>query len=377
MARHIITRVALGAAAVLATITIAAPEASASTAPGHSGAVFVQTDSPKGNAVVAYSRSTDGTLKQTAVYKTGGLGGVLDGSVVDHQASQGSLAYDERHQVLIATNSGSNTVTVFAVRGSQLVRIQTLASGGRFPVSVAVHGDRVYVLNALDGGSLQGYWNLGGHLIPLPGQHRALGLDPNAAPQFTHTPAQVEFTPDGAHLVVATKAVGDSLMVYSVNTLLGLSAKPTVTSTGAGSVPFGFAFDRGGRVLLTEAGPNAVASVHLDKAGRATVGETVATGQAASCWITVAGDYAYVANAGSGTITTYSVGHGRLELIGQTPASAGTIDLTASGDGKFLYAQAGRDGEVDAFRIGRDGSLTAVGTVAVPDAVGGEGIVAS
>ncbi|MET7995745.1 beta-propeller fold lactonase family protein [Amycolatopsis sp. NPDC005232] len=376
MARHIITRAALGAAAVLATITIAAPEASAS-AQDHSGAVFVQTDSPKGNAVVAYRRSSDGTLKQTAVYQTGGLGGVLDGSVVDHQASQGSLAYDERHQVLIATNAGSNTVTVFAVRGGQLVRIQTLASGGRFPVSVAVHGDRVYVLNALDGGSLQGYWNLGGHLIPLPGQHRALGLDPNAAPQFTHTPAQVEFTPDGSHLVVATKAVGDSLMVYSVNTLLGLSAKPTVTSTGAGSVPFGFAFDRGGRVLLTKAGPNAVASVHIDKAGRATVAETVATGQAATCWITVAGDYAYVANAGSGTITTYSVGHGRLDLIGQTPASAGTIDLTASGDGKFLYAQAGKAGEVDAFRIGRDGSLTAVGTIAVPDAVGGEGIVAS
>ncbi|WP_326835248.1 beta-propeller fold lactonase family protein [Amycolatopsis rhabdoformis] len=377
MARHIITRAALGAAAVLAAVTIAAPEASASTAQGHSGAVFVQTDSTTGNAVVAYDRSSDGTLKQAAVYRTGGLGGVLDGSVVDHQASQGSLAYDQRHQVLIATNSGSNTVTVFAVRGTRLIRIQTISSGGRFPVSVAVHGDRVYVLNALDGGSLQGYWNLGGHLVPLPGQHRALGLDPTAAPQFTHTPAQVQFTPDGSHLVVATKAVGDSLMVYSVNTLLGLSAKPTVTSTGAGSVPFGFAFDRGGRVLLTEAGPNAVASVRLDKAGRATVSETVATGQAATCWITVVGDYAYAANAGSGTITTYSVGHGRLDLIGQTPASAGTIDLTASSDGKFLYAQAGKDGEVDAFRIGRDGGLTSVGTVVVPDAVGGEGIVAS
>ncbi|MEU4673655.1 beta-propeller fold lactonase family protein [Amycolatopsis sp. NPDC023774] len=377
MARHIITRVALGAAAVLATITIAAPETSASAAQGHSGAVFVQTDSPTGNAVVAYSRSTDGTLKQAAVYKTGGLGGVLDGSVVDHQASQGSLVYDERNQVLIATNAGSNTVTVFAVRGSRLIRIQTVASGGRFPVSVAVHGDRVYVLNALDGGSLQGYWNLGGHLIPLPGQHRALGLDPNAAPQFTHTPAEVEFTPDGAHLVVATKAVGDSLMVYSVNTLLGLSAKATVTSTGSGSVPFGFAFDHSGRVLLTEAGPNALVSAQIDRAGRATLSETAPTGQAASCWITAAGAYAYVANAGSGTITTYHVGGGKLDLIGQTPASPGTIDLTTSGDGKFLYAQAGKDGEVDAFRIGRDGRLTAVGTITVPDAVGGEGIVAS
>jgi 6-phosphogluconolactonase (cycloisomerase 2 family) len=377
MARHMITRVALGAAAVLAAVTIAAPEAAATGAREHSGAVFVQTDSPKGNAIVAYIRSSDGTLKQSAVYKTGGLGGVLDGSVVDHQGSQGSLVYDKRNQVLIATNAGSNTVTVFAVRGSRLTRIQTIASGGRFPVSVAVHGDRVYVLNALDGGSLQGYWNVGGHLIALPDQHRALGLDPNATPQFTHTPAQVEFTPDGANLVVATKAVGDSLMVYSVNGLFGLSAKATVTSTGAGTVPFGFAFDRDGRVLLTEAGPNAVATARVERTGRATLSDTAATGQQATCWITVVGNYAYVANAGSATITTYDVGHGGLHLIGQTAAAAGTTDLAASGDGKFLYAQGGKNGEVAAFRVGRNGSLTAVGTTVVPDAVGGEGIAAS
>jgi 6-phosphogluconolactonase (cycloisomerase 2 family) len=375
MARHLITRMALAAAAVLAAATIAAPAASA--APEHSGAVFVQTDSPTGNAVVAYLRSSDGTLTRSAVYRTGGLGGVLDGSVVDHQASQGSLIYDKRNQVLIATNAGSDTVTVFAVHGSRLTRIQTIASGGRFPVSVAVRGDRVYVLNALDGGSLQGYRNLGGHLVPLPGQRRALGLDPRAAPQFTHTPAQVEFTPDGSHLVVATKAVGDSLVVYSVNPLFGLSAKATVTSTGAGSVPFGFVFGRDGRVLLTEAGPNALVSARLDRTGRATLSAPVATGQQASCWITAVGDYAYVANAGSATITTYEVGHGKLDLIGQTAAAAGTIDLTASDDGKFLYAQGGKDGEVAAFRIGHDGSLTAVGTTLVPDAAGGEGIAAS
>jgi 6-phosphogluconolactonase (cycloisomerase 2 family) len=82
-------------------------------------------------------------------------------------------------------------------------------------------------------------------------------------------------------------------------------------------------------------------------------------------------------NASSGTIATYEVDHGKLAVIGQTAAAAGTIDLTASGDGKFLYAQGGKNGEVAAFRIGHDGSLTAVGTTTVPDAVGGEGIVAS
>ena len=42
--------------------------------------------------------------------------------------------------------------------------------------------------------------------MPIPLWHRALGLDPTAAPEFTHTPGQVAFTPDGAHLLITTKA---------------------------------------------------------------------------------------------------------------------------------------------------------------------------
>ena len=62
--------------------------------------------------------------------------------------------------------------------------------------------------------------------------------------------------------------------------------------------------------------------------------------------------------------------------MGTTPTGAGTIDAAASSDGRFLYVQTGAAGAVDAFRIGADGSLTGVGTVTVPGAVGGEGIVA-
>src|SRR5258707_1155851 len=83
----------------------------------------------------------------------GGRGGILDGSVVDHTASQGSLGYDPRHGLLYAVNPGSNTVSVFAVHGDRLALRQVLGSGGTFPVSVTVHGDVVYVLNALKGGS--------------------------------------------------------------------------------------------------------------------------------------------------------------------------------------------------------------------------------
>jgi hypothetical protein len=137
--------------------------------------VFVQTDNTAGNRVVAYHRAADGVLSPAGTYATNGLGGILAGSVVDHTASQGSLAYDPWHSLLYAVNAGSNTVSVFAVHGDRLSLRQVISSGGTFPVSVVVHGDLVYVLNALNGGSVQGYRVLGdrggrdqrpGHLRP-------------------------------------------------------------------------------------------------------------------------------------------------------------------------------------------------------------------
>jgi len=52
----------------------------------------VQTDNTGANEVVAYHRAAIGMLTEAAAYPTGGRGGILAGSVVDHLASQGSLA---------------------------------------------------------------------------------------------------------------------------------------------------------------------------------------------------------------------------------------------------------------------------------------------
>ena len=93
--------------------------------------------------------------------------------------------------LLYAVNAGSNTISVFAVYGDQLALRQVIGSGGAFPVSIAVDHGLVYVLNAEEGGSLQGYVVDGGHLLPIPGSSRPLGLNPTETPQFTHTPGQV------------------------------------------------------------------------------------------------------------------------------------------------------------------------------------------
>lgn len=375
-----IRRVALAAAVAAGLAVLSATPASA--APSHPDQhrapvhpVFVQNDAVTGNTVVAYQRTPSGGLVRVGSYPTGGNGGVLAGSVVDHLASEGSLAYDAPAHLLYAVNAGSDTVTVFSVDGARLTRRQVLGSGGDFPVSVAVHGTQVFVLNARGGGSVAGFRRAGGRLVPVPGWHRGLGLDPAQTPEFTSTPGQIGFTPDGAHLVVTTKNGGNTIDVFPVGRT-GPAAHPVVTAT-PGAVPFGFAFDAQGHLVVTEAGPSAVATFRVGRDGRLTALDSVVTGQAATCWAVLAGGVAYVSNAGSGTLSAYRVdSHGRLTGLGTTATDAGTVDAAVSGDGRYLYVQAGAAGNVDAYRIGRDGSLTPTGSVTVPDAAGAEGIVA-
>ena len=222
-------------------------------------AVFVMNDRPAGNQVIAYSRAEDGTLTQEGVYDTGGLGGQLEGSVVDHTASQGGLALDRTDRLLFAVNPGSDSLSVFSVAGDALRLRQVLPSGGAFPVSVTESEGYVYVLNAGQGGSIRGFVLAGGTLYPNPGARRALSLPqatPGSGEQFTHTPAQIGFTPDGSRLVITTKAAGQSVEVFTAHTL----APVPVTTSLPGAVPFGFTFDPAGRLLVSEAGPNALAS---------------------------------------------------------------------------------------------------------------------
>jgi len=338
--------------------------------------VFVQTDNTAGNAVVAYDRANDGTLTPAGTYATGGNGGQLTGSAVDHLASQGSLQYDADHGLLFAVNAGSNTISVFSVRGDRLDLREQLWSGGDFPVSIAVHDGLVYVLNARDGGSVQGYVELFDRLIPIPGSRRALGLDASATPEFVNTPGQVAFTPDGRQLIVTTKANGNDIDVFRVGFFGLLSQTPTVNAE-PGTVPFAITFDAAQNLVIAEAGTNSLATFAVHHDGTVTPIATAATGQAATCWVAGFAGQFYVSNAGSGTLSRVVSGSGgALTLLDQTATDGGTVDAAISAAGHTLYVQTGATGTVDEFRINGDGSLTAIGSVLVPNAVGGEGIVA-
>jgi 6-phosphogluconolactonase (cycloisomerase 2 family) len=379
-----ITGLAATAGAVLGLSAFAAPVTAGAEGffgGPHFGAdhvVFVQTDNTAGNSVVAYDRADNGTLTWNHTYSTGGLGGILSGSAVDHLASQGSLAYDQDNGLLYAVNAGSNTVSVFSVQGDQLTLRQVVDSGGAFPVSVAIHGNLVYVLNAENGGSVQGYVVAFDHLVPLPGSNRALGLNPTATPQFTNTPGQVAFSPDGSQLIVTTKANGSDIDVFRVGFFGYLSPSPVVNAE-PGAVPFGVTFDPAGHLVVAESSSTtpAVATFTLNRSGTVTQRSLVPTAAAATCWIAPAGGFFYASNAGSATVSGYQVsGGGQLTLLGATGTDPGTVDASASANGQFLYVQTGGNGIVDEFQVNAGGSLTEIGTVTVPGAVGGEGIAA-
>jgi len=359
---------AIAGAVAAATASVAAP---ASAHP--SGAVFVQANGLDGNAIVAY----DGGLHQTGTYPTGGRGGLEAGAAADPLASQGALTLDRAHGLLYAVNAGSDTITVFGVHGSRLARLQVVAAGGSFPTGVAVHGDLVYVLNARDGGSIQGFRRVGSRLIRVPSWHRALGLDPAATPEFTHSPGQVAFTPDGRHLLVTTKGNTSEILAFGIDPFGGPSATP-VHNAEPGAVPFALAFDRYGQAVVAEAGPNAAATFAV-RGGVLTARSSAPTGGAATCWITGVDGVFYLSNAGSGTVTAFRTGaDGSLQNLGTTSTSGGgTIDSAASADGSRLYVEtgAGVDG-VEAFRIGPDGELTPSGSVTIPDGSNAEGIAA-
>jgi 6-phosphogluconolactonase (cycloisomerase 2 family) len=374
--KRVFTAAVLAVGTPLTVVTPTVPaSATTGTASHQNRAVFVQNNDANSNTLVAYDRRGDGSLVEAGRYATGGKGGVLDGAGIDATASQGSLAYDRHSGLLYAANAGSDSITAFSVRGDRVVRRQVVSSGGDFPVSIAVHDNLVYVLNARGGGSIQGYLQVAGRLIPIRSWHRSLGLDPAQTQESGNAPSDIAFTPDGTRLVVTTKNGANSIDIFRVGPL-GPSAKPTVT-TLPGAVPFAVDFDAAGHLAVAEAGPNAVATFAVNRDDTLTPLHHSATGQVATCWIIAVGGKLYASNGGSGTISGYTVNRrGTLTPLGITSTDAGPTDLAASSDGANLYARTGKDGHVNAYRINPDGSLSRLGSVTVPHGVSAQGIVA-
>jgi 6-phosphogluconolactonase (cycloisomerase 2 family) len=178
-------------------------------------------------------------------------------------------------------------------------------------------------------------------------------------------PGEIGFSPNGRQVIVTTKNSGSHIDVFAVG-LFGRLSSPVVNASST-PVPFSFNFSAGGSLVVAEAGASSVSTYVLNQNGTLTPQSSLADSQAALCWITADRGVDYVANAGSANLSAYRVGPGgSLSLVGTTgivgTTGAGPIDMAASANGQYLYAEAGGAGSIGEFSVNADGSLTSVGT---------------
>ena len=327
----------------------------------NTGSVYAMDNATNGNHVLAFHRAANGTLSPTGVFETGGLG--TGGGL----GNQGALVLSRDGHWLFACNPGSDEISVFQVTPQGLVIEDKVNSEGKRPVSLALHNNLLYVLNAGgavgDQDNITGFIFVSGKLLHGPGSTQALSANNTG-------PAQVSFTREGDTLIVTEKAtgvidtftVGDDGLVNNHKTF----ASPVPT-------PFGFAVGKEDRIFVSEANGGAanassVSSYDVsENGGLASISASVPTAQSAACWVVLTRDqrFAYTSDTGSGTISGYRVNReGELQLLnanGVTGTTGGAtskpIDMALSRDSRYLYSLNSGNGTISAFRVNGNGSL--------------------
>jgi 6-phosphogluconolactonase len=363
--------IVLGGAAVGGLVLAGAASASAATpATGGSvqGWVYTSTNSTAGNQVEVFSRDADGALAPAGTYNTGGTGTGGSGF------SQGSVTLSPDGRTLLVVDAGSNQVSDFAVLPGGALRLRNVvASGGTDPISVAINGGLVEVLNAGGTANVAGFWATFAGLVPIAGGSQPLSATANS-------PKDVAISPDGRHVVV-TEKVSDTIDTFAVG--WGGTLGSAVTSQSDSPLSFAEVFTRSGQLLVADDGANDTSAVSPywiapDGVLNATQA-AVSDGQTAACWITLGrSGEVFADNAGSGTIASYQVSpFGQLTFLGNTSAGTGAapLDNAVSSDGRNLYALIGNQDQLAEFSVGPQGQLTAVGTQALP--AGSAGVAAS
>ena len=252
-------------------------------ASGHDRTLVVtMTNDPESNQIKVYDADTHALLQVLSTHGKGGVGG----------NARGIKQYDRT--LVAAVNNGSNTVALFRRNGDALKfdRVVTTTSA---PVSVDFGNDHLYVAGATTVDSFV----LRERSVEWLDGTAELALAGGGIPAAGST-AQVGVI-NGQQLLVTIKTDPDPGTVDVVALDHGRVAQsvPTAVSAPDGTLtPFGFATYPDGTALITLAHSN-----HDGLFRDGTFTSVIAAGQAASCWMTRAGKYVFVANTGSRTIS--------------------------------------------------------------------------
>ena len=359
---------------VLATAALAAAAASgAASSSDVVGQLYVNNNTAGVNTVAGYDRHEDGTLTPLT-----GSPFVVGGAGTGHGvASQGSLQRSADGRYLLAVDAGSNQISVLRVKPNGSLQIaDVVSSNGDTPVSIAVHGDLVYVANA--GTAATNYTgftlNGGGHLAPIPDS--TVSLPPDSQP------GDVLFSGDGSKLVgtrVNTSLI-DSFTVGADGLLTAASGSPFVAQ---GLGPFGSEFrpTNPTQLFVSNAhdGPgNGSVSAFSDAANGTltSIGTSpFPNNQTAPCWVEIShdGQFLFTVNTAVSTVSSYSIEtNGSLTLLGSTPLKGsprGAEDARLSPDGSTLWVVNTGSDSISGFSV-HGGTLTELASSPTPGPAG-------
>ncbi|TMC72943.1 MAG: lactonase family protein [Chloroflexi bacterium] len=342
------------------------------SAPGDQlGHVYVNDNTAGTNTIAAFDRHADGTLTPLggSPFIAGGAG---RGAVV---GSQGALQLSGDGRYLLAVDAGSNQISVVRIRpdGSlRQVEGSPVSSGGIEPVSIAVHGDLVYVANEGNGATGSNYTgftlNAGGHLTPVHGSTVDLPATAN--------PGDILFNATGTNLIgieVGTTDPStfliDSFVVRDDGRLTPASGSPFAAQAPG---PFGSEFSPADPAHLYVsnahggAGNGSVSAFNVagDGALSSIGGSPYPDGRTAPCWVEIShdGKYLFTVNTGSTDISSYTIENdGSLSLLATTSFASGTgirpFDARLDPTGATLYVVDAAIHAVSAFSVS-GGTLT-------------------
>jgi 6-phosphogluconolactonase (cycloisomerase 2 family) len=353
-----------GVTALVTAAFVAVPTIANASTPvvGH---VYVNDNTAGTNTIGAFDQHADGSLTPAAgsPFAAGGAG---TGTIV---GSQGSIQATADGDWVLAVDAGSNQISVLAVGSSGALTPAAgspVSSGGIEPVSIAIHGDLVYVANEGNGTTGSNYtgFTLGGdgRLTPLTGS--TVALPPTALP------GDILFNGTGKNLIgveVGTTDPStfliDSFMVGADGRLTQAAGSP-FPAEAAG--PFGSSFSPTDphRLYVSNAhggtnnGSVSAFSVNPNAKLKSITGSPFADGQTAPCWVEISHDgrYLFTVNTGSTTISSYRIlANGTLQLLGSTPFSSGLgirpFDARLDVSGAHLYVVDAAIASVSGFSV--------------------------
>ena len=320
--------------------------------------LYTESNSAETNAILVYEIKHNGSLHLDGTTASGGSG--TGGGAL---GSQGALVLDKNHEWLYAVNAGNNSVSSFKVHNDgSLTLAYTAHTDGTTPVSVAVHGNMLYVLNR-GSDNIHGFWiGAGGSLTDINGSTKPLSGTGVDAPQIL-------FTPNGDWVVVTEKATN---IVGTFKVKNDGSVNNGIFTPSVGATPFGFDFARDRFMIVSNAaggapGAGTVTSYVVGNNGvPADVNGAVPDHQAAPCWIAITkhGRFVYTTNTATNNISSYYLASwGGLYLV-QTEAAKtgmGPLDIVVAANNFYVYELNSKSNTIGEYRRKHFGGLEFVG----------------